>query len=458
MRDIGHPVVQENVMAYLDGELSVDEATKAAAHLEQCAECRRLAAELRSVSQELTAWQIACGDLQMKAEVGEALGGRQQKQGSESISGNRSWRDWLRFRRWPTFALGAASAGLVMLIAVAAFFTMESPWRVEKMASPAPTMTVAQSESKETPSKAIQSLMQQNQERARGAFAAPAPMSDQRRADIAALRQRYELEANLANTNSNLDSDSGASAAEGAAQQPMIARTAQLTLTAPELDKARASLDAILKRHNGYIGDLTVSSSPGSPRRLSANLRVPADQLDAAIDEIKALGRVDSESQNGEEVTAQYVDLEARLTNARNTEKRLTDLLRQQSGKLSDVLAVETEISRVRGEIESMEAERKQLAKRVSYATLDTTITERYKADVQIVPPTIGTLFRNAAVEGYESIVNGVVNVLLFLMSWGPSLLLWGALLFFPGRFLWRRLRRKAARQSITSQPSTEST
>jgi hypothetical protein len=222
---------------------------------------------------------------------------------------------------------------------------------------------------------------------------------------------------------------------------PMIVRTAQLTLTTKDFDKARAGLENILKAHQGYVGQLSVSGPVGSGRTLDATLRVPADQRDAVMAELKKLGRVESESQGGEEVTSQYVDLDARLTNARNTEQRMTDLLRQRTGKLSDVLAVEVEISRVRGEIERMEAEKKTLVNRVDFATLNVKVEEDYKAQLQAVPDSTLTRFRNTAVEGYRSMIGGVINVALFVVAYGPSLLLWAALLFFPIRFAWRRIR-----------------
>jgi hypothetical protein len=140
---------------------------------------------------------------------------------------------------------------------------------------------------------------------------------------------------------------------------PLIARKAELIITTKEFDHARTNLEDILKRHSGYFGQLNVNAPAGSGRTLNATLRIPAVQRDAAIAEIKKLGRVEAESQTGEEVTAQYIDLEARLLNARNTEQRLTEVLRQRTGKLADVLAVQQEISRVRGEIERMEAEKR---------------------------------------------------------------------------------------------------
>ncbi len=229
------------------------------------------------------------------------------------------------------------------------------------------------------------------------------------------------------------------------ANGPMIIRTAQLSVITKDFDQARVNLEVILKRHRGYVGELNAGGNTGSGRTLTATLRVPADQLGATVAEVKTLGRVESESQGGQDVTSQYVDLEARLANARNTEDRLTDLLRNRTGKLSDVLAVEQELDRVRGEIEQMEAERKNMANQVSYATLTATITEDYKAQLQIVPPSTATRMGNAAVEGYRNAADGVVSLILFLLSTGPSLLLWAAILFFPARFAWKKLRGLAA-------------
>ena len=53
-----HPVGKEELMAYLDGELPVGRAADIAAHVEQCAECRALAADLRLVSERLAAWTV----------------------------------------------------------------------------------------------------------------------------------------------------------------------------------------------------------------------------------------------------------------------------------------------------------------------------------------------------------------------------------------------------------------
>src|SRR5260370_27978371 len=183
------------------------------------------------------------------------------------------------------------------------------------------------------------------------------------------------------------------------ANGPMIIRSAQLSLITKEFDKARANLEGIVKRHRGYVGELKANDTTGSGRTLTATLRVPADQLDATLTEVKTLGRVESESQSGQDVTSQYVDLQARLSNARNTEQRVTDLLRNRTGKLSAVLQIEQKVDRVRGQIEQMEAERKNMSNQVTSATLNTTISEDYKAELKVAPPSTSTRLSNAAVE-----------------------------------------------------------
>jgi hypothetical protein len=342
-----HTIEQEELMAYLDGELPVDRAATAAAHLENCRECQELAADLQSVSRRMLAWQVEPSERTAPPRVAER-----------------------RVSRWKWGIAGTAAVAFSSCVMVALFLHS---------------------------------------------------------ADRSARKTFFEKRAVLSAM---------------IAPPRMIAHAAQLTLTTTNFDKTRPALDDILKRHQGYFGELNISAPAGLGRTLDATLRVPADQRDAAIAEIKKLGRVESESQTGEEVTAEYVDRDARLSNARNTEQRLTELLRQRTGKLSDVMAVELEIGRVRGEIERMQAEQKSLVKRVDFATLNVKITEDYKAQLQVMPDSILGRFRNSAVIGYRKLLEALISAVSFLLSAGPSILFWGALIFFPMRYTWNKLRK----------------
>lgn len=416
MNKISHPIEPEELMAYLDGELTADRAAATAVHLNECADCQRLVAEFRGISRDLNAWKVELADSATPPAIPAALGQKRPESRITSPARQRSWRQVLG-QHWPTFALGAVATILLLTVGMpnlqrrSANYTFSKPRETVSLVAP------------ETPEAKPQG-----------------GGGDRDKLDMSAkLQQPPPVEFKA--TRQNQSAEERGLTANG----PMIIRSAQLSLITKEFDKARANLEAILKRHHGYVGELKVNDTTGSGRTLNATLRVPADQLDATLTEVKTLGRVEAESQSGQDVTSQYVDLQARLSNARNTEQRLTALRRNRTGKLSDVLEVEQELDRVRGEIEQMEAERKNMSNQVSYATLNATIAEDYKAQLQVVPPSTATRLSNAAVEGYRSMADGVVSLALFLLSTGPSLLLWGVVLFLPARLIWKKVRRSFA-------------
>jgi DNA-directed RNA polymerase specialized sigma24 family protein len=91
-------------------------------------------------------------------------------------------------------------------------------------------------------------------------------------------------------------------------------------LVSRDFARLRPALDGIVTRLNGFIAHMQVNGARGSSQRLEATLRVPEAQLAAAVAALKQLGTVVDESQAGEDVTAEAVDLDARLSNARETE------------------------------------------------------------------------------------------------------------------------------------------
>jgi hypothetical protein len=229
---------------------------------------------------------------------------------------------------------------------------------------------------------------------------------------------------------------------KAADSEPMIARTASLTLTVKDFMSMEAAVKTIMQHYHGYIGELSTSSPQNAARTLTATVRIPSAQLEAALAELKQLGRVEQVSQSGEEVTKQYTDLAARLKNSRSTEQRLLDVLRKNTGKVKDILEVENELSRVRGEIEQMEADQRALRTRVDFASVQLSIIEDFKATLQVTPPSTPTRLHNALVAGYRDLAENLISLTAWLLESGPTLLVWTAVLFFPARWAWKRLLR----------------
>ncbi len=82
----------------------------------------------------------------------------------------------------------------------------------------------------------------------------------------------------------------------------------------------------------------------------------------------------------------------------------------------------------------------------MDFATIDLRLSEEFHA--QLGAPSLSNRFRNAVVNGFQSAADTVVGMLLFCLDYGPSLLLWLAILFFPGRFIWRRLRAYSMKEA----------
>jgi anti-sigma factor RsiW len=96
-----HPIEAEESMAYLDGELLMDRAATAAAHLERCRDCQGLAADLQGVSQRLRAWQVEpSGSGSTPASLPRLM----NVHGNPSFEGHGECRrgsgDWLARCRW----------------------------------------------------------------------------------------------------------------------------------------------------------------------------------------------------------------------------------------------------------------------------------------------------------------------------------------------------------------------
>lgn len=226
------------------------------------------------------------------------------------------------------------------------------------------------------------------------------------------------------------------------ADRPRIVRTATLRLVAGNFDRIRPAVDRILENIGGFAGALTASNRPGAPRSINGTLRIPSSRFDAALAELRQIGRVTEESQNADDVTATVADLDARLSNSRVIEKRLTEVRRSRTGDVGDVLEVEREIARVRGEIEQMEAERKQLDRRIEYATLTLEIVEERAAAVNLGPVPIPTRLRLAIADGIQTAATSMLDVALLFLRRGPVLLLWAT---FLGPSVWWIVRRRSA-------------
>jgi len=158
------------------------------------------------------------------------------------------------------------------------------------------------------------------------------------------------------------------------AAPPAIARKiiydAQIDLIVESVDPVAKKVARLVSDARGYVAEQNLTGSPGSTRSMRWKIRVPVDSFDSLVDSILSLGELERNNRTSQDVTEQYYDIEARIKNKKVEEQTLNKILQERSGKLEDVLKIEIELSRVRGEIEQLEGKIRVLENLSSLATI----------------------------------------------------------------------------------------
>lgn len=211
-------------------------------------------------------------------------------------------------------------------------------------------------------------------------------------------------------------------AAPPVAQREII-RRGSLQVQVESIAEAESKAAAWVKKSGGFV-EATDSSELNSVRAsISMTLRVPVKEFDDAFAEFTGYGTLVSKSISSEDVTTQLVDLRARLKVLREQETVLLGFLRQ-SKTLKDSLAVNTELTRVRQEIESMDAIRRSQEELAALSTVSLTLvstarmTTRPDSSKWAGDAWTGSV--DALVAVGRALGTLIIGLLVFIPLWGP--------------------------------------
>ncbi|HEX9077312.1 MAG TPA: DUF4349 domain-containing protein [Anaerolineae bacterium] len=219
--------------------------------------------------------------------------------------------------------------------------------------------------------------------------------------------------------------ESGNSIPSVASADRMIVYNVQLNVEVQDTEKAANDISAIVSQFKGYIAATNMTRTPKGQMMGTITLRVPAESLDAAQKAIEGVGlKVLSRNRNSNDVTDQYTDLNARLTNLQATEdelRKLLDTVRERTGKAEDILAVYNRLTEIRGQIEQIKGQMNVLSKTSSFATLTVSLTPH--EEIQVLEPESWLPNRTAA-QALRSLVQALQGL--------ADLGIWGLLFFLP--------------------------
>jgi hypothetical protein len=223
-----------------------------------------------------------------------------------------------------------------------------------------------------------------------------------------------------------------------------IIYVADVTLVVADFSKTEKELPALVNQAGGYLADVTVDQSRGEHRSGRWVVRVPVEKFETFLDDLAKLGIPEGRHQTAQDVSEEYVDLEARIKNSKRLEERILKLVDERTGNIKDVVEAEQQLSRVREEIERMEGRLRYLANRTALTTV--TITAREERDYKPPEtPAFGARVSTSWSDSLVSLQDASERFLVGAVAAAPWICVWG-LILSPG-LIWARRRWKARRK-----------
>jgi hypothetical protein len=158
-------------------------------------------------------------------------------------------------------------------------------------------------------------------------------------------------------------------------QNRMVIRRADLTLRVDSVEKSEKLVQRIVADFGGYVDSANSSDLDSDHPSLTFSMRIPAQVFDTAMAKIEALGVRMSKNVSSEDVTEKVVDMDARIKSMLVQEETYRALLKS-ARKMDDIISLQQQLTSVRGEIESIQGQRKSLASQAALSTISLTLTQ----------------------------------------------------------------------------------
>lgn len=208
-----------------------------------------------------------------------------------------------------------------------------------------------------------------------------------------------------------------------------IIKNGNLTLKVDSTDEAAQKITEIAKNNKGEVSSSSFYQSANNVKSGSMNVKIPVADFDKAFAEIKKVASlVARESTSGQDVTEQYIDLQAQLKNRQAEEQSFVKIL-DQAQKIQDVLDVTAQLARVRGNIEQLQGRIKYLESQTDMSTISINLSEDSNITVidswrpwQVVKDSL-----NSLVKGLQGFVDLLIRFFVVML---PFLIIWAVIIW----------------------------
>jgi hypothetical protein len=229
-----------------------------------------------------------------------------------------------------------------------------------------------------------------------------------------------------------------------------LIRTVHLSVETTAFSQLIDDISRSVDDLGGYMesSDISGNSISDSNGRRYANLtvRVPSEKLDQFVTQVSEQGNVTNKSENTQDVTLQYSDIESRKKSLTIEQERLWELM-EQADSVDSIIALESRLSEIRYQLESFESQLRTYDNQVDYSTVTININE-VKVLTPTEPASIATRIQKGFRRNLEDTANGLINFFVWFVSSLPSLIVW-AIVIILAVLIIRLLHRKLHHGSV---------
>ena len=199
-----------------------------------------------------------------------------------------------------------------------------------------------------------------------------------------------------------------------------IIKTAYLTVEVPDVTGSLESLKTLAISKGGYLSSSSIDRNYNNQLTGNVVLRVPQAEFESTLAGVKALGTVKSASTQGEDVTEQYVDLQAQKTSYQNQLAQYNAIMKQ-STRVEDIIKVQEQIDRVQTELDRLEGRLNYLNSRIDFSTITVNLQEPTPVGGDTGHSFISTL--NEGIAGFIGMIDALIIIFFTIL---PLIILGG--------------------------------
>ena len=274
-----------------------------------------------------------------------------------------------------------------------------------------------------------------------------------------AMKQEAAIEAPRAEApmlnGSISDAGTGAGNSIADTEQKLI-KTVRMDVETEDLENLLPQISGKISSLGGYVEnqELYNGSAYSSYRHRSASLtvRIPAENLDGFVEDVKGVSNVVTYNESTENVTLRYVSTESRMKALEVEQERLLELLGK-AENMADLLEIEARLTDVRYELENVTSQLRVLSNQVDYATIHLYISQ-VKVYTEVEEQTVWQRIGSGFKENLRSIGEDMTDFFVWLVTYSPQLILWAVIIAAAVVIL----KKKRAKKKVSRAPRQNDT